>query len=140
MNRRRPSSRRGSIPDSRRSDFYEVLQVQVKISARHGHLAPESQAEIRERTEKLLHFFDRITFIEVTVDCGDESKPEVEVIATVEHKQEFVSRDSGPELLTVLTRVLDKVKQQVKHYKERVQDHRRDPSHNNPSTNGNKPQ
>jgi hypothetical protein len=42
--------------------------VQVKVTARHGHLDEAAQAEIREKAEKLLHYFERVSLIEVTID------------------------------------------------------------------------
>jgi putative sigma-54 modulation protein len=102
--------------------------VQVKVSARHGHLSEEHQAQLREKAEKLLTYFDRLTFIEVTVEfCKGEEKA-VEVIATAEHKHEFVGHGTGPDVLLAVAGAVEKAKQQIKHYKERLQDHRRDPS------------
>ena len=49
--------------------------MQVKISVRHGHLGEATQQIIRDKAEKLLHLFDRLTMIEVTVDM---KKTEVE--------------------------------------------------------------
>lgn len=106
--------------------------MQVKVSARHGHLSEDHQSEIRERAEKLLHYFDRLTFIEVTVVFLKGEDKEVEVLATAEHKHEFVGHGRGPELMLALGGAIEKTKQQIKHYKERVQDHRRDPSHGGP--------
>ena len=107
------------------------VTVQVKISARHGHLSAEHQAEIQEKAEKLLHYFERLMFIEVTVDLQHEAKI-VEVIALAEHKQEFIGVDTGTDLLVTLGHAIDKVKHQINHYKERIQDHRRNPSHGGP--------
>lgn len=104
--------------------------MQVKVAARHGHLSEEHQAAVREKAEKLLHFFDRITFIEVTVDLQKDEDKGVEVIATAEHKHEFVGHGRGPDLMIALGGAVEKAKQQIKHYKERVQDHRRDPGTN----------
>ncbi|OWK46517.1 HPF/RaiA family ribosome-associated protein [Fimbriiglobus ruber] len=103
--------------------------MQVKVSARHGHLSGEHQAEISARAEKLLHYFDRLTFIEVTVDLQHEAKKVVEIIATAEHKHEFIGHADGADVLVALGAAVDKVVHQIKHYKERLQDHRRDPSH-----------
>ena len=102
--------------------------MQIKLSARHGHLSEEHQALIREKAEKLLHFFDRLTFIEVTVEFRKADDKAVEVLATAEHTHEFVGRDAGPDLFVALNGAIEKAKQQIKHYKERVQDHRRDPA------------
>ena len=99
------------------------------MSARHGHLSEEHQAQIREKAEKLLTFFDRLTFIEVTADFRKGEEKEVEVIATAGHRHEFVGRGSGPDVLLAVAGAIEKAKQQIKHYKERLQDHRRDPAH-----------
>ena len=85
-----------------------------------------------EKAEKLLHYFERLTFIEVTVSFNKGEDKEVEVIATAEHKHEFVGHGRGSDLMLAAGAAIDKAKQQIKHYKERVQDHRRDPSHGGP--------
>ena len=102
--------------------------MQVKVSARHGHLEEEMQAQIQSRAEQLLHFFDRLTMIEVTIDLrGDLKKAEVKVDA--EHKHDFVAVAENADPLVAVSEAVDRVAQQVKHYKDKVQDHRRNPSH-----------
>src|ERR1043166_9286131 len=63
------------------------VYVQIKISARHGHLSDEIQNHIREKANKLLHYFQRIMMIEVTVDVKDEEKL-VEFLVSAEHKHD----------------------------------------------------
>lgn len=108
----------------------------MTVSARHGHLDEAAQQQLREKGEKLLHFFNRLTQIEITVDLHRDhaNKVRVEVLATAEHKHEFVGRDEHEELMLAFNRAADHVAQQIKHYKEKLQDHRRDPSH---GTHGN---
>jgi putative sigma-54 modulation protein len=102
--------------------------VQVKVSARHGHFDEPMQAEIQAKAEKLLHFFDRLTMIEVTVDLrGEQKKAEVKVDA--EHKHDFVAVAEHADPVLAVTEAVDRMIQQVKHYKDKVQDHRRNPSH-----------
>ncbi len=106
--------------------------MQVKVSARHGQLSDEHQAEIAEKAEKLLTYFERISMIEVTVDLSEHAHPhqkKVEVLVNAEHKHDFVGHHADPDLMTAVNAAIEKVKQQVKHYKEKVQDHRRNPSH-----------
>ena len=107
--------------------------MQVKIAARHGHLNEDVQMQLREKAEKLLHFFNRLTMIEVTVDLHKErdGSLRVEIVATAEHDREFVARDDDAEVLAAFNRAAAHLKQQVTHYKEKIQDHRRDPSHGN---------
>jgi putative sigma-54 modulation protein len=105
--------------------------VQVKIAARHGQLTDEVQQQLTERAEKLLHFFNRLTMIEVTVDLHKErnGNMKVEVLATAEHEHEFVGTDEDADVLHAFNRAASHVKQQITHYKEKIQDHRRNPSH-----------
>lgn len=105
--------------------------MQVKVSARHGHLTDEDQQTIREKAEKLLHYFERVSFIEVTVDMRGEAK-KAEVLLNAEHKHDFVGHGEAADILPAVAAAIDKVKAQLTHYKERVQDHRRAPSHGGP--------
>ncbi|MCI0702748.1 MAG: ribosome-associated translation inhibitor RaiA [Planctomycetia bacterium] len=114
--------------------------MQVTISARHGQLTDGIQQQLKERAEKLLHFFNRLTMIEVTVDLHKErdGKLKVEILATAEHEHEFVGRDQDADVLHAFNMAASHVKQQITHYKEKIQDHRRDPSHGD--NTGKKPQ
>jgi putative sigma-54 modulation protein len=101
--------------------------VQIKISARHGHLNEETQEHIRDKAGKLLHYFQRIMQIEVLVDLKDDEKF-VEILVSAEHKHDFVASDRSKELLGAVDQVLSKLEAQIRKYKEKVQDHRRTPS------------
>jgi len=106
--------------------------VTVTVSARHGHLSQDAHQQLQEKAEKLLHFFDRLTSIAVTVDfhCEREGKIAVEILAHAEHKHEFVAIDRDIDVDHAFALAADRIKQQIKHYKEKIQDHRRNPSHN----------
>jgi putative sigma-54 modulation protein len=101
--------------------------VQIKISARHGHLAESTQQFIREKAQKLLRFFDRLTMIEVTVDLQPGMNT-VEFVVQAEHKHDFVARESHPDVHTAVDTVEAKLEKQLRKYKEKIQDHRRTPS------------
>jgi putative sigma-54 modulation protein len=101
--------------------------VQIKISARHGHLSEATQQFIREKAEKLLHFFERIMSIEVTVDLKNDIKL-VEFLVSAEHKHDFVAREGNSDVLAAVDLVVDKLEGQLRRYKEKVQDRRRTPS------------
>ena len=104
--------------------------MQVKISNRHGHLSEANQAIIREKALKLLHIFDRLTMIEVTVDLkkSEEDKAKVEFLVQAEHKHDFVAQESHPDVMAAVDAALHKVQAQLRRYKEKIQDHRRTPS------------
>jgi len=105
--------------------------VQVKVSARHGHLNEEVQKLLKEKGEKLLHFFNRLTMIEITVDLHKthNGNLKVEILATAEHKHEFVGTDEDTDVLHAFNKASAHIQQQITHYKEKIQDHRRDPDH-----------
>jgi putative sigma-54 modulation protein len=105
----------------------EPKTVQIKISARHGHLGEATQDFIREKAEKLLRFFERLTSIEVTVDLKNELKV-VEFLVSAEHKHDFVAREVNSDILAAVDLVIAKLEGQLRRYKEKLQDHRRRPS------------
>jgi putative sigma-54 modulation protein len=98
--------------------------VQIKISARHGHLAEPTQQFIRDKAEKLLHLFSRLTMIDVTVDLKDEMKL-VEFNVSAEHKHDFVASERNKDVLTAVDLTLAKLEGQLRKYKQKIQDHRR---------------
>jgi putative sigma-54 modulation protein len=102
--------------------------VQIKLSVRHGHLNDETQRHIRDKAEKLLHFFERLTMIEVTVELNGKEKKWVECLVQAEHKHDFVARDSHHDVLAATDLVVDKLEAQLRRYKQKIQDHRRTPS------------
>lgn len=107
--------------------------MQVTVTVRHGHLDDATQQQLQEKAETLLRYFDRLTSIGVTVDLNKQrtdKKIGVEILAKAEHKHEFVAKEYDEDPQAAFNLAADKVKMQLRHYKERLQDHRRDPSHN----------
>jgi putative sigma-54 modulation protein len=102
--------------------------VQIKISARHGHLGDATQQFIRDKAEKLLRYFERLTSIEVTVDLENGLAKSVEFLVKAEHKHDFVAREANSDILAAVDLVIDKLERQISRYKEKIQDHRRRPS------------
>lgn len=105
--------------------------MQIKISARHGHLNEETQERIRDKAGKLLHFFDRLTMIEVTVDVNyrDDHKDQkrVEIVVQAEHKHDIVAHAIHPDLMAATDQVVEKIEGQLRRYKEKIQGPRRRP-------------
>ncbi len=100
--------------------------MQIKLATRHGHLNESHQDQIRAKAEKLLHYFDRITQIEVTIDLKNDLRKEVEFLVKLEHKHDLVAREGHEELMAAVDLALDKISHQVRRHKEKLQDHRRD--------------
>ena len=101
--------------------------MQIAITCRHGNIRDEVRNYISEKSEKLLTYFERVTAIEVTVDFNKDHI-NVEMLVDAEHKHNFVARDSGEDVPATFDSVLHKMEQQIRKYKDRIQDHRRDVS------------
>jgi len=101
--------------------------VQIEISSRHGGLAPEQQTYLHDKAEKLQKYFGRLMAIEVAIDHIKHAW-EVEILVSAEHKHDFVAKEQGPNPQTAMDLCVHKIEQQLRRYKERVQDHKGDPS------------
>jgi putative sigma-54 modulation protein len=113
--------------------------VQIKVSTRHGQLSEASQNKISTKVEKLSRFHDRLTSIEVIVDLTDESSPRVDLKVAAEHKHDFVAHDQSDSLMGSLDAAMGKIEQQLRKYKEKVQERHRssEPRRRETTTNPN---
>jgi len=110
--------------------------VQVVITARHGHLADGTKEKITAKVERLVRLFERILSIEVTVDLEHEDKPSVDLQVSAEHKHDFVATEVSTSVMAALDGAIHKLEQQLRKYKEKVQEHHRTPRHEAASLEG----
>jgi len=96
--------------------------VQIEISSRHGTLGAEQTRYLHDKAEKLVKYFDRIMAIEVAVDHVKHTFV-VEIRASAEHKHDFFAKEEGPTPEAAMDSCAHKVEEQLRRYKERVQDH-----------------
>jgi putative sigma-54 modulation protein len=99
--------------------------VQVKISTRHGQLSEESQQRIDQRVERLVRYFERLSSIEVTVDLKSADAPVVQLHVSAEHKHDFVAHGEGTDLLRSVDAAVQRMEEQLRRYKEKIQGHHR---------------
>lgn len=99
--------------------------MQISISARHGQLSDATREKITAKVEKMGRLFERLTAIEVEVDLEDERSPSVDVQVSAEHKHDFVAKEQADSLFGALDGAIHKIEQQLRKYKEKVQDHHR---------------
>jgi putative sigma-54 modulation protein len=115
-------------------DSEECVSLQVAITCRHGSIPDDVRETISRKCEKLLTYFERVTAIGVTVIFEPERMKErirVEILLDAEHKHNFVATDEGDDVPSTFDRALGKMEQQLKKYKAKIQDHRRDSRMNN---------
>jgi putative sigma-54 modulation protein len=99
--------------------------VQIEISTRHGHVSEQTQAKITTKLEKLTRFFDRISAIEVTIDLEHREAPSVDLRVSAKHKHDFLATDQSENLMAAIDNVVEKMEQQLRKYKQKVQDRHR---------------
>ena len=103
--------------------------MQVAIACRHGSITDDVRENISRKSEKLLTYFERVTAIGITVDFENErmkGRIRVEILLDAEHKHNFVAIDEGDDVPSTFDRALNKMEQQLRKYKAKIQDHRRD--------------
>lgn len=99
--------------------------MQIRISTRHGSISEATEEKIKQKVEKLQRVFDRLMSIDVTVDLEKADEPKIEVLAIAEHKGDFVASDCSKDMFGSLDKCVSKLEQQIKKYKEKIQDHNR---------------
>lgn len=99
--------------------------MQVAITCRHGDIPNDVREYIAQKAEKLPNYFERVTAINVTLDFeGDRVTSEI--IVDAEHKHDFVASETGDDVRPTFDKSLHKMEQQIRKYKQKIQDHRRD--------------
>lgn len=96
----------------------------IKISARHGHLSEATQTKITAKLEKMSRLFERLTAIEATVNLEHKESPSIDLRVSAEHKHDFVATEEAGELMAAVDGVIHKIEQQLRRYKQKVQEHR----------------
>ena len=61
----------------------------------------------------------------MTVDLEHEENPTVDIKVSAEHKHDFVAAEQSTSLMAALDGVIHKLEQQLRKYKEKVQNHHR---------------
>ncbi|MEX2561477.1 MAG: ribosome-associated translation inhibitor RaiA [Pirellulales bacterium] len=101
--------------------------VQINISTRHGHISEATRSKITAKLERLPRLFERLTAIEVTVDLEHKDAPTVDLRVSAEHKHDFLATERAGDLMTSIDGTIHKVEQQLRKYKQKVQDHHKSP-------------
>lgn len=104
-----------------------VHLVQINISARHGHISEATQEKVREKLEKLPRIYDRITAIELTIDLEHREMPRIDLKVSAKHTPEFLASSMTDNLLSSIDNVVEKMEQQLRKYKGKMQDRHRGP-------------
>ena len=101
--------------------------MQIEIVCKNGTLRPNGIEHIEEKSNKLLTIFERLTAVTVTV-VFEPGRVDVSLQVSAEHRKDFVAHAEDESVFAAFANALHKIEQQLRRYKERIQDHRRDTS------------
>jgi len=90
-------------------------------------LAEATQEKLKGRVDRLSRLFDRLMSVEIIVDLSDEQLPQVDIKVSAEHKHDFVAHDKADNLISAVDGAVQKIEQQLRKYKTRVQQRHRNP-------------
>ncbi|MCH2161254.1 MAG: ribosome-associated translation inhibitor RaiA [Phycisphaerales bacterium] len=96
----------------------------INVSGRQVQLTPTIEDYVQKKCERLTRFSDRIQAIEVILDKVPHGFA-VEVLADVEHHDDFIAKSEHDDLYTCVDRTLDKAARQLHDWKERLLDDRK---------------
>ena len=99
--------------------------MHIEITTRHGSLETGQQTYLQQKAERLQKYFDRLMGIEVAVDHLKHGW-QVEILVSAEHKHDFVATEEGATPEAAMDRCVHKIEQQLRRYKEKVQNHKGD--------------
>jgi putative sigma-54 modulation protein len=103
--------------------------VQINISTRHGHISDETQEKISEKLEKLPRVYDRISAIELILNLEHSEMLQVDLKVSAKGKPDFLASSMSDNLMGSIEQVVEKVEQQLRKYKGKVQDRHRSAGH-----------
>ena len=97
--------------------------MNITITTRHSDATAAIEEYITKKAEKIPHYFDRVSAIEVVVD-HQKSEHLVECIVSVSHGDPLVSHASSDDMYAAIDKCTDRAIRQVSDLKSNLQDHR----------------
>ena len=99
--------------------------MQISVRGRHVDIPDEVHEYALLKGGKLPRFHDRISSIEFVLDQESDHLT-AEVIVKTDGMHEFVAKESGPDPMTLIDVLVDKLERQLKRHKEKKRLHKRD--------------
>lgn len=98
-------------------------ELQIDVTARHGHVSDGMREYAVKKAEKLSRFHDRLTRIQIITD-DPKGEREVEMIVHVDAGGTFVAKERAGAFHEAVDLLVEKLEKQLKRDKERLKDHK----------------
>ena len=89
------------------------------ISGKHIEITDAIREHAREKVEKLPRYYNSINRIEVIIEGNDGGKPSVEIIASAEHSNVFIAKETSDDTYTCIDIAVHKLERQLRRKKQK---------------------
>ena len=97
--------------------------MQISVSGRHMHVSQDIQNYAHSKATKLTQFFDKIRTVDVIVS-KEGLDYALEIIVKIDHRENLVGKDSGPDIKACIDLIVDKLERQITRHKEKTRNHK----------------
>lgn len=96
----------------------------VTVTGKHIDITDAIRTHIEEKAAKLPRYFDSVMQVEAIVEGGEGVMNNVELIVSVEHRDDVVSRESGPDVYACIDLAMHKMERQLHKIKGKQRDNK----------------
>ncbi len=98
------------------------------ITGKHIEITDAIKEHVQEKIEKLPRYYNSINRIEVIIEGSDGGKPCVEIIASAEHSNVFIAKETGDDTYTCIDIAVHKIERQLRRKKQKQRNNKHIPS------------
>ncbi|NLK42587.1 MAG: ribosome-associated translation inhibitor RaiA [Planctomycetes bacterium] len=96
----------------------------VTITGKHIEITDAMRAHIEDKASKLPRYMNLVSQVDVIVEKSTGVMQSVEIIASVEHCDDVVARESGEDLYACIDLAMHKMERQLRKLKEKQRDNK----------------
>lgn len=96
----------------------------VTITGKHIEITDAIRDHIEDKAAKLPRYFNSVSQVEVIVEKSTGVMQSVEVITSVEHRDDVVARETGEDLYACIDLAMHKMERQLRKIKEKQRDNK----------------
>ena len=96
--------------------------MHIEIASHQLSVSEELRGYVEHIAERLLHIFDGLIGLQVTLDCQKEHRL-AELIVTVSHGEPIIAKATNGNLYAAIHTAADRVEKQLRRHKEKLRNH-----------------
>jgi putative sigma-54 modulation protein len=96
--------------------------VHIEIASHQSSVSDELRGYVEHIAERLLHIFDGLIGLQVTLDRQKERRL-AELVVTVSHGEPIIAKATNGNLYAAIHTAADRVEKQLRKHKEKLRDH-----------------